>query len=179
MVSLRNDALGEWYDFFRVAALYRRGRREPVQKNQRTCHEILRVESEIVYKVRAMSIWNPALRPSAAQMILEHFNGEGLSTPPDQVQAYDSASTFEQWVSLPKELSLFNGFPAIPLDQVALMSAEFGELHIGQDNLATSVVGGPDTDAMGPQYDSAYRTSRFYEQSNSSSCPQTSRPYFH
>lgn len=89
-----------------------------------------RVESDIIYKVRAMSIWNPVLRPSAAQMILEYFNGEGLSTPQEQVQPYDGASIYGQWVSLPEDWSFYNEFPAVIMDQVELLSAELEKFHI-------------------------------------------------
>lgn len=89
-----------------------------------------RFEGDIIYKVRAMSIWNPRLRPSAAQVILEYFNGEGLSTPQDQVQAYYGASIYEQWVSHPEGCSFHNGFSAAAVDQVELLSAELEKFHI-------------------------------------------------
>lgn len=44
-------------------------------------------------KIREMAISNPDKRASAAQMLVKCFNGVGLSTPRDQVPAFDTDST--------------------------------------------------------------------------------------
>jgi hypothetical protein len=40
-----------------------------------------------VSKIREMAIANPEQRASAAQMLMKHFDGQGLSTPRNQVPA--------------------------------------------------------------------------------------------
>jgi len=42
-------------------------------------------------QIREMAIFNPEKRASAAQMLVKCFNGEGLSTPRNQVPALNSS----------------------------------------------------------------------------------------
>jgi len=44
-----------------------------------------------VSEIREMAIVNPEERASAAQMLLKHFDGAGLSTPRNQVPALTSS----------------------------------------------------------------------------------------
>ncbi|KAI0143827.1 kinase-like domain-containing protein [Xylariaceae sp. FL1272] len=51
-----------------------------------------------IYCLRMMSIWPANLRASAAQMLLHLFNGDGLTTPVDQVDPLDP-TIYQQWRS--------------------------------------------------------------------------------
>jgi hypothetical protein len=47
-------------------------------------------ESNDVLQIRNMAAKDPRKRPSAAQLLVKHFNGKGLTTPRNRVQPNDS-----------------------------------------------------------------------------------------
>lgn len=47
--------------------------------------------SRSISHIQEMAIYNPEERASAAQVLVKCFNGEGLTTPPDQVPPYQHA----------------------------------------------------------------------------------------
>lgn len=59
-------------------------------------------DSDFVSRFRDMSISDALLRPSAAQLLVKHFGGDGLTTPLDEVRPYDYFC-YERWLSTSEE----------------------------------------------------------------------------
>ncbi|KAI1259899.1 kinase-like domain-containing protein [Xylariaceae sp. FL1019] len=59
-------------------------------------------DDDYLRSLRSMSIWNPVLRPSAAQLLVQFFEGEGMTTPSSEVEPFNP-SDYDLWFQLYKD----------------------------------------------------------------------------